>query len=130
MSVVDPDALVTQDRPSSRSRSWNRLLVFGEVSMNEDGTSNTVYPTYPRAAEKYASLRASSPTTPRATTRCTGASTASTASRPARREDHRGTRDREAITVAEMLALIDEFLIKFRRRSRKPRPHRQPRRRQ
>ena len=42
-----------QQAPVIPFAELDRLLVFGEVSMNDDGTANTVYPTYRELAEKY-----------------------------------------------------------------------------
>ena len=40
-----------QQAPVIPFAELDRLLVFGEVSMNDDGTSNTVYPTYRELAD-------------------------------------------------------------------------------
>lgn len=42
-----------QDAPVIPFAELDRLLVFGEVSMNDDGTPSTVYPTYRQLAAKY-----------------------------------------------------------------------------
>ena len=91
------------------------LLVFGEVSMNDDGTSNTVYPTYRELAEKYGvapSVIADYAKSHNTMHRRKYGEHRIEARRDEKIIEARATA--EAITVAEMLALIDEFLIKFR----------------
>lgn len=83
--------------------------------MNEDGTSNTVYPTYRELAEKYgvvASVIADYAKSHNTMHRRKYGEHRIEARRDEKIIEARATA--EAITVAEMLALIDEFLIKFR----------------
>src|SRR3990167_6684714 len=104
-----------QDAPVIPFAELDRLLVFGEVSMNEDGTSNTVYPTYRELAEKYgvaASVIADYAKSHNTMHRRKYGEHRIEARRDEKIIEARATA--EAITVAEMLALIDEFLIKFR----------------
>lgn len=104
-----------QDAPVIPFAELDRLLVFGEVSMNEDGTSNTVYPTYRELAEKYgvaASVIADYAKSHNTMHRRKYGEHRIEARRDEKIIEARATA--EAITVAEMLALIDEFLVKFR----------------
>lgn len=104
-----------QQAPVIPYAELDRLLVFGEVSMNEDGTSNTVYPTYRELAEKYgvvASVIADYAKSHNTMHRRKYGEHRIEARRDEKIIEARATA--EAITVAEMLALIDEFLIKFR----------------
>ncbi len=104
-----------QDAPVIPFAELDRLLVFGEVSMNEDGTSNTVYPTYRELAEKYGvapSVIADYAKSHNTMHRRKYGEHRIEARRDEKIIEARATA--EAITVAEMLALIDEFLIKFR----------------
>jgi len=104
-----------QQAPVIPFAELDRLLVFGEVSMNEDGTSNTVYPTYRELAEKYGvapSVIADYAKSHNTMHRRKYGEHRIEARRDEKIIEARATA--EAITVAEMLALIDEFLIKFR----------------
>lgn len=104
-----------QDAPVIPFAELDRLLVFGEVSMNDDGTSNTVYPTYRELAEKYGvapSVIADYAKSHNTMHRRRYGEHRIEARRDEKIIEARATA--EAITVAEMLALIDEFLIKFR----------------
>jgi transcriptional regulator with XRE-family HTH domain len=104
-----------QDAPVIPFAELDRLLVFGEVSMNDDGTSNTVYPTYRELAEKYGvapSVIADYAKSHNTMHRRKYGEHRIEARRDEKIIEARATA--EAITVAEMLALIDEFLIKFR----------------
>jgi hypothetical protein len=83
--------------------------------MNDDGTSNTVYPTYRELAEKYGvapSVIADYAKSHNTMRRRKYGEHRIEARRDEKIIEARATA--EAITVAEMLALIDEFLIKFR----------------
>ena len=83
--------------------------------MNDDGTSNTVYPTYRELAEKYGvapSVIADYAKSHNTMHRRKYGEHRIEARRDEKIIEARATA--EAITVAEMLALIDEFLIKFR----------------
>ncbi len=83
--------------------------------MNDDGTSNTVYPTYRELAEKYGvapSVIADYAKSHNTMHRRKYGEHRIKARRDEKIIEARATA--EAITVAEMLALIDEFLIKFR----------------
>lgn len=104
-----------QQAPVIPFAELDRLLVFGEVSMNDDGTSNTVYPTYRELAEKYGvapSVIADYAKSHNTMHRRKYGEHRIEARRDEKIIEARATA--EAITVAEMLALIDEFLIKFR----------------
>lgn len=104
-----------QDAPVIPFAELDRLLVFGETTMNDDGTSNTVYPTYRELAARYGvvpSVIADYARSHNTMWRRKHSEARIDARRDEKIIEARATA--EAITVAEMLALIDEFLVKFR----------------
>lgn len=104
-----------QQAPIIPFAELDRLLVFGETTMNDDGTPNTVYPTYRELAEKYGvvpSVIADYAKSHNTMWRRKHGEHRIEARRDEKIIEARATA--EAMTVAEMLALCDEFLIKFR----------------
>ena len=106
-----------QQAPVIRSRELDRLLVFGEVSMNDDGTSNTVYRTLPRAGREVRRRSgASSPTTPKSHNTMHRRSGEHRIGAGATRRSS-GTRDRRGDHGRRDAHAHRRVLIKFRRRS-------------
>ena len=103
-----------QDAPDFSYEELDRLLVFGEVLVLEDGTSTTVYPTYRQLAERFGV--ALSVIASYAKSRNCLKRREQTATRVTVRTEEKLIELRAgalAVGEARLVEMIDEFLLKF-----------------
>ena len=103
-----------QDAPVIPWEELDRLLVFGEVQLLEDGKHTTVYPTYRALADKYGVVP--SVIADYARTHNTMNRRKVAATRIAARTDEKLIELRSdviAVGEARLIAMIDDFLLKF-----------------